>query len=93
MRKLCFFNMICLFFITSAALAGQSGYILNGKVVITHKDGQALPVEAAPEATVQKGKRGPASASKVSGILFFDEDDLARCYWLTNQANLHCIKK
>ncbi|MEY4617520.1 MAG: hypothetical protein RJB66_2480 [Pseudomonadota bacterium] len=78
----------CLLFISQATFAGQSGYILNGKTVITHKDG-----EAHEESAAENNKRTPASANRVKGTLFFDEDDLARCYWLANQASLQCIKK
>ena len=94
MKKRNFFAMICLFFVTPFALAGQSGYLLNGKVVITHKDGLALASDPDPATkTEPRGQRSPAAAIKVQGVLFFDEDDLARCYWLANQASLQCVKK
>ncbi len=87
MRGIIFLLHACLLFVPYGATAGQSGYILNGKVVITHKDGE--PVETKEE----KPKRGPASATNIKGTLFFDEDDLARCYWLPNQTTIYCVKK
>lgn len=77
----------CLIFVSWGAIAGQSGYILNGKVVITHKDGEPVVEKD------QKQVRGPASAIQVKGTLYFDEDDLARCYWLNNLSSMYCIKK
>lgn len=71
----------------SLAQAGQSGYLLNGKTVITHKDGEPLPT---PD---EDPKRKPASVQKVQGKIFFDEDELARCYWQSNSSALFCVKK
>jgi hypothetical protein len=87
MKGIVFLLLTCLIFTPDGAIAGQSGYILNGKVVITHKDG--VPVEA----TENKLKRDPASATNIKGTLYFDEDDLARCYWLPNQSSIYCVKK
>jgi hypothetical protein len=85
-----FLIFACLVLNNLIALAGQSGYIFNGKVVITHKDGEPINKRVEEE---QISKRGPAAIAKLPGLLYFDEDDLARCYWLTNQTSLYCIKK
>lgn len=74
----------CLFFMTLFANAGKSGYIINGKTTITHQDG---------EQTEQKPKREPSSFNQAQNPIFFEEDDLARCYWKADQSDLFCIKK
>lgn len=88
MKKHLLFSLFCLFFAAASSQAGQSGYISNGKAVVTHKEG--VPVE---QITSEKGQRKPASVNRVPGALFFEEDDLARCYWLANQSNIQCIRK
>ncbi len=77
-----------------SALSGQSGYLLNGKEVITHIDGKEVaPMPEAAEASKEtKSKRNPAT-TKVNGLIQYDEDTFARCYWLPNMPALQCIKK
>jgi hypothetical protein len=87
MKKPLLLTLGCLFFVALQARAGQSGYILNGKLIITHKDGEPVDTK------IETSKRGPASLPKVQGNVFFDEDDLARCYWRANHPDLFCIKK
>lgn len=83
------------FFVGSSVLAGQSGYILNGKEVITHIDGKEvapMPTAESESSKATKSKRNPAS-TKVNGLIHYDEDSFARCYWLPNTPTLQCIKK
>jgi len=89
---------IFVLFISASSFSGQSGYILNGKVVITHIDGKEVASNMAQEpeptkSTAATSKRSPATSVKVQGLLHFDEDDIGRCYWLASQTNLQCIKK
>lgn len=81
------------------SFAGQSGYLLNGQVIITHIDGKEVAHQDTGDTaerkvdTKQKAKRTPASFTPVKGLLQYDEDDIARCYWIPNQSSLQCIKK
>jgi hypothetical protein len=84
------------FFISSTSISGQSGYILNGKEIITHVDGREVSPSLTQETDSKKvtsSKRNPAEAVKVNGLLHFDEDTISRCYWLANQSSLQCVKK
>lgn len=79
----------------SSAISGQSGYILNGKEVITHIDGKEVaptPIQESEPSKETKSKRNPAN-TKVNGLVQFDEDTFARCYWLPNMPALQCLKK
>jgi hypothetical protein len=87
MRRLILTLIFGLCSISLNAPAGQSGYILNGKTIITHKDGEALTPK------VETPKRQPAAAVKMQGVLAFEEDDLARCYWRVQEAGIYCIRK
>lgn len=94
MTKLPFYSLsFFILLMSSNAFSGQSGYILNGKTIITHIDGKEVtqPQEVAESAKETSSKRSPAA--KVPGLLHFDEDTVARCYWLSNQSSLQCIKK
>ncbi len=81
------------------SFAGQSGYLLNGQVIVTHIDGKEVAHQDIGETTErkvdtkQKTKRTPANFTPVKGLIQFDEDNIARCYWLSNQTSLQCIKK
>lgn len=88
-------SLILLVGYSSTCLAGASGYIHQGKTVYLFKDG--APVEQQPDFE-SKASRGPASVG--SGmILFFTEDEVARCYYWAPKAgkkpdkNIHCLKK
>lgn len=100
MQNLGIILTIFITFLSLGSFAEQSGYILNGKVVVTHRDG--IPVDnnesEKPRSNARKSDgdglgRSPAGLVKMQGILQFDEDDLARCYWLPKQETLQCIKK
>lgn len=86
MKLLCL--LISLAFNT-VAFAGASGYVHQGTTVYLYKDGKVVP---------QKISRGPASTS-AGKILFFTEDEFARCYYWEPkdekkpEKNIHCIKK
>lgn len=84
---------VSVFLISMNAFSGQSGYMLNGKEVITHIDGKEVAsVSNAESSKDPKSKRNPAN-TKVNGLVQFDEDTFARCYWLPNMPALQCIKK
>lgn len=84
---------VVVFLVCISAFSGQSGYILNGKEVITHIDGKEVAPTAETESPKEtKSKRNLAN-TKVNGLVQFDEDTFARCYWLPNMPALQCIKK
>lgn len=83
-----------------ALAAGQAGYLMNGKTVIVYKDGEK--VGEWPETADNQGKkpkRMPASVAKMAApnVLYFAEDDLARCYYVSAMPALSgpifCVKK
>lgn len=84
---------------STLSFAGQSGYLLNGQTIITHIDGKEVDHQDTGESIEkkidrkQKTKRTPANFAPVKGLIQFDEDSIARCYWLSNQTSLQCIKK
>ena len=88
-----------LFLFAATLLGGQSGYIMNGKVVVTHKDGVPVDednsVDNNKTSSDSKAKSGrqPAAMIKMNGFIQYEEDDFARCYWLSNKDTLQCIKK
>jgi len=67
---------------------GKSGFILDGKEYVLYKSGKAV-----------KKYRKLASAKPSPKVLYFQEDHLARCYYLISpnekgtQKSLQCIKK
>ena len=88
-------SLIFLIGYCSLSFAASSGYIHQGKTVYLYKDGAI--VEQKPDFE-NKPSRGPASVG--SGmILFFTEDEVARCYYWAPKAgkkpnkNIHCLKK
>lgn len=91
-----------IFFFSATILGGQSGYILNGKIIVTHKDGIPVNEEKMEEKSKEgskaqsdsfiKASRQPASI-KMNGFLQFEEDEFVRCYWHTSKDALQCIKK
>lgn len=87
--------LLCLatFAISIIAQAGSHGYVHQGKTVYLFKNGKR--VEAAKE--VREISRTPAS-SNLGMILFFTEDEFARCYYWapksgeSEKKNIHCFK-
>lgn len=82
-----------LIFLSFGAWAGQSGYVLHGKTTVTHTEGTETQPRPQDSSLQKKNQRNPASIAKIPGSLFFEEDDLARCYWKADSGNIFCIKK
>lgn len=76
------------------AFAGSSGYIHQGVTYYLFKDGKTVDQKPI-EKTIS---RGPASISG-GKVLFFTEDEVARCYYWEPkngkkpEKNIHCLKK
>ena len=90
-----FISLILLIGYSSLAISGSSGYIYQGKTVFLFKDGVAVENKPIFDSN---DSREPASIS--SGmVLYFTEDEVARCYYWAPQAgakaekNIQCLKK
>jgi hypothetical protein len=94
---------ICLIIFSFSSFAGSTGYIFEGKTYFLFKDG----IELNETPMTNSIGREPASLginapSKDSMILYFTEDDVARCYfWAPKKVdpseraskNIHCMPK
>ena len=95
MKKLIFCFLALL---TVNSFGAAAGYIFEGKTYYLFKEG--VKINEAPDLG-----RSIASKSTNSMILYFTEDDIARCYyWAPKghhkkkklkkyQKNIHCVKK
>lgn len=94
---------ICLIIFSFSSIAGSTGYIFEGKTYFLFKDG----IELNETPITSSLGREPASlakneSTKESMILYFTEDDVARCYyWAPKKLdptaraskNIHCMPK
>ncbi len=87
-------SFILLVLSISTVYAGGTGYILNGETIYLYKDGVKIESRKKNSST----SRSPASLA-TQPVLFFSEDELARCYfWSMKDSekpkkNIYCIKK
>ena len=83
----------------NVSFAGQSGYIANGQVNIVYTDGKK--VGQWPGAGKKSKERKPSSQMVWPRVLYFEEDEIARCYTFsseltpkhTHPGTINCVRK
>ena len=86
--------LLGLIFSFTAAFAGESGYIENGKTHVVFKDGKKIG-----EWPAQPAKRDPANFKRsISSNFYFTDDDSmgVRCYsteTVTSGGPISCVKR